>query len=69
MEYLDDIRILQDEFNKIEEVMSEERLEFAQITQQARDLRKKSSAHIDFAYRSKDSVDLQNELSRLETAE
>lgn len=46
--------------------MCKDRLEQEQVSEQARNLRKKSSAHIDFEYRSQGSQDLVTELNKLE---
>ena len=49
--------------------MAQERLEQEKTDEKARELRKKSSAHIDFEYRSNESQNLVNELGRLEAIE
>ena len=54
-EYLEKIMELQAEFNQIENQMTQERLDQGHVEEQAKELRKKSSAHIDYTYRSTES--------------
>ena len=69
LEHVDKIKELQAEFNRLEEEMIQQRIEHENVEEEKREIRKKSSARLNYDYRSKESQDLVKEQSRLEQIE